>query len=115
METLQEEYASSSDWSLSISHNVYSDKDIFHSESSNLRTSLTCRITENWSLAYTNYYNLMTNNMLSQTFSLSRNLHCWKMDVNITLRNDYWDYRITLFNTLLPDALKFQTHDSKKY
>ena len=114
METFREE-SSSSDWSLSLSHNVYSDQDIFHSESSNLRTSLTCRITENWSLNYTNYYNLMTNNMLSQTFSLSRNLHCWKMDVNITLRNDYWDYRITLFNTLLPDALKFQTHDSKKY
>jgi len=53
--------------------------------------------------------------MLSQTLSFSRDLHCWKMDVNITLRNDYWDYRISLFNTLLPDALRFQTHDSKRY
>ncbi|HNQ39165.1 MAG TPA: putative LPS assembly protein LptD [Candidatus Cloacimonas sp.] len=103
------------DWSFSISHNIYSNKDIFHSATSNLRTSLTCKITQNWRLSYNNYYDLKTNDMLSQTLSLSRDLHCWKMDVNITLRNDYWDYRISLFNTLLPDALKFQTHDSKKY
>ncbi len=110
-----QEDTGSNDWSFSISQNIYADKDIFHSESSNLRMNLTCKITENWSLAYTNYYNLKTSNMLAQTLSISRDLHCWKMDINITLRNDYWDYRITLFNTLLPDALRFQTHDSRKY
>lgn len=113
--TTPSETANSNDWSFSISHNVYANKDIFHSESSNLRTNLTCKITENWSLTYSNYYDLNTSDMLSQTLSLSRDLHCWKMDINITLRNDYWDYRISLFNTMLPDALRFQTHDSKKY
>ena len=110
-----QETAGTNDWSFSISQNIYADKDIFHSATSSLRSSLTCKITQNWRLSYTNYYNLKTNDMLSQTLSFSRDLHCWKMDVNITLRNDYWDYRISLFNTLLPDALRFQTHDSKRY
>jgi len=110
-----QETAGTNDWSFSISQNIYADKDIFHPATSSLRSSLTCKITQNWRLSYTNYYNLKTNDMLSQTLSFSRDLHCWKMDVNITLRNDYWDYRISLFNTLLPDALRFQTHDSKRY
>ncbi|MDD4310621.1 MAG: LPS-assembly protein LptD, partial [Candidatus Cloacimonetes bacterium] len=107
--------AANNTWSLSLTHDLYAPKDIFRAESSNLRVGLSCKITDNWSLIYSNYYNLKTRDMISQGINLSRDLHCWKLDVSINRRNEYWDYRIVLFNTLLPDALKFQTRDSKKY
>ncbi|MCK9309267.1 MAG: putative LPS assembly protein LptD [Candidatus Cloacimonetes bacterium] len=107
--------ATNNNWSLSLTHNLYAPKDIFRAQSSNLRLGLTCKLTDNWSLSYSNYYNLKDKEMISQGFLLSRNLHCWKMDISINRRNEYWDYRIVLFNTLLPDALRFQTRESKKY
>lgn len=102
-------------WSISVTHNLYAPKDIFHAQSSNLRLGITGKITNNWSFSYSNYYNMKTKEMISQAFQISRNLHCWKMDITINKRNEYWDYRIVLFNTLLPDALRFQTRESKKY
>lgn len=107
--------ASSNNWSLTIGHDLYSPRSIFHSQNNNLRTALSCNLTENWGLSYSNYYNLKDKRMLSQSFRVSRNLHCWKLDISINRRNEYWDYRIVLYNLLLPDALKFQTRDNKKY
>jgi lipopolysaccharide assembly outer membrane protein LptD (OstA) len=109
------ENASDNNWSISLTHDLYASKDIFQAESNNLRMSFSGKITSNWSIIYSNYYNLKTKDMISQGFSISRDLHCWKMDIAITHRNEYWDYRIVLFNKLLPDALRFQTRDSKKY
>jgi lipopolysaccharide assembly outer membrane protein LptD (OstA) len=115
MNQFVEEAAADNNWSISITHNLYAPKDIFRAQSSNLRMGLTCKLTDNWSMSYSNYYNLKEKEMISQGFQLSRNLHCWKMDISINRRNEYWDYRIVLFNTLLPDALRFQTRESKKY
>ncbi len=110
-----EDMASDNSWSISVAHNLYAPKDIFKAQSSNIRLSLSARITENWGLSYNNYYNIKSKDMISQSFHLTRMLHCWKMEISINRRNEYWDYRIVLFNTLLPDALRFQTRDSKKY
>jgi lipopolysaccharide assembly outer membrane protein LptD (OstA) len=108
-----EETASDNAWSLSLVHDLYAPKDIFRAQSSSLRLGLTCKITNNWGLSYTNYYNVTNKDMISQSFHLIRDLHCWKLDISINHRNEYWDYRIIFFNTLLPDALRFQTRDSK--
>lgn len=110
-----DETASNNNWSLGIIHDLYAPKDIFQAQSSSLRLSLSCKITENWGLSYSNYYNIKNKDMISQSFHLIRNLHCWKLDLTINRRNEYWDYRIVFFNTLLPDALRFQTRDSKNY
>jgi hypothetical protein len=110
---LAEKTASDNAWSLSIVHDLYAPKDIFRAESSSLRLGLTCKVTQNWGLSYSNYYNVTTKDMISQSFHLIRDLHCWKLDISINHRNTYWDYRIIFFNTLLPDALRFQTRDSK--
>ncbi len=115
MDQFGENEATDNKWSISVTHNLYAPKDIFRSQSSNLRLGLTCKLTENWGLSYSNYYNLKDKQMISQSFNLTRMLHCWKMDISINRRNEYWDYRITLFNLLLPDALRFQTRESKKY
>lgn len=110
-----EDSAGNNNWSLSLTHDLTASKDIFHAQNSNLRLALSCKLTQNWSMSFSNYTDLKSGKSLSRSFALSRDLHCWKMDISVNYRNDYWDYRILLFNKLLPDALRLQTRGSKQY
>ncbi len=102
-------------WSLGITHSLSAPTSLLDATGNDLRMNASLKVTTNWSVQYSNYYNLKTKDLISQSFNISRALHCWKIDISYSRRNDYWDYRIIFFNTALPDALKFQTHDSKKY
>jgi hypothetical protein len=102
-------------WSLSIVHDLYAPKTLLNPDSQNLRLNALLNLTKNYSLSYNNYYNLKTNQLISQGLSISRDLHCWKLDITFTKRNEYWDYRIIFFNKQFPEALRFQTRDSKRY
>jgi lipopolysaccharide assembly outer membrane protein LptD (OstA) len=105
----------SESWSLGISHDLHTEKKLFKPVSQNLRMNASMKLTKNYSLSYSNYYNLKDMELISQSIRLIRDLHCWKLDLSFTKRNDYWDYRIIFFNTQFPDALRFQTRDSKRY
>lgn len=102
----------SDSWNLGIAHDLFGAKSPLEPTSHNLRLTAGFNLSRNWGVTYNNYYNLETKEMISQSFKLSRNLHCWKLEISYTRRNNYWDYRLVLFNTVLPDALKFQTRDS---
>lgn len=106
---------SSDNWKISLSHNMFATRDLLNPTSHNLRFDLACKLTQNWALNYGAFYNLKTDEIISQTLRVSRDLHCWKLDISFSRRNEYWEYRVALFNTALPDALRFQTHDSKRY
>jgi len=106
---------SSENWRISLSQDVFASGNLLQPRSSNLRLDTTLKLTDNWSLSYGNYYNLKDNELLSQTLRVSRTLHCWKLDITYLRRNEFWEYRLVLFNTELPDALRFQTRDSKRY
>ncbi|MDP2172501.1 MAG: putative LPS assembly protein LptD [Candidatus Cloacimonadaceae bacterium] len=106
---------SSDNWRVSISQDIFAAEDIFEPTANNLRFDASFKLTDNWSMSYGNYYNVKKMDMLSQSLKISRSLHCWKLDVSYTRRNEFWEYRIVLFNTVLPDALRFQTRDSKRY
>ncbi|HOD18374.1 MAG TPA: putative LPS assembly protein LptD [Candidatus Cloacimonadota bacterium] len=101
-------------WSISITQDMRAQANLLHSQSSNLRLNASVKVTTNWMLSYSNYYNIKDTKMLSQSFDISRNLHCWKLSISYTVRPGYWDYRIVLFNTSLPDALRFQTRDNRR-
>ncbi|MDD4223038.1 MAG: putative LPS assembly protein LptD [Candidatus Cloacimonetes bacterium] len=107
--------ASSNTWRISVSHDLSAAADLFDPGSQNLRLDSSFRITKNWSVSYGSYFNLETGDLLSQTIRVSRDLHCWKLDLSYTRRNDYWEYKVALFNLALPDALRFQTSDSKTF
>ena len=102
-------------WRLSLSQDLYGTSSILDPGSHNLRLDTSLKLTDNWSVTYGNYYNLKTKELISQTLKISRDLHCWKLDLSYSRRNEFWEYRVTLFNTALPDALRFSTHDSKRY
>lgn len=102
-------------WRIALAHDMSAASKLFEPNAHNLRLDTSFKITENWALSYGNYFNLKTGEMLSQTVRVTRDLHCWKLDLSYTHRNDYWEYKVALFNLALPDALRFQTSDSKKF
>ena len=108
-------HSSGEGWKLSLSQDISAAKNLFKPENSNLHFDASLKVSQNWQMSYSNYFDLKKSKLLAQSISLSRDLHCWKMDISINYRNDYWDYRIVLFNKLLPDALRLQTRGSKRY
>lgn len=114
--TVPEQLENAADsWSLSLTHDFFGPKLPWEPTVHNLRLSAAFKLSQNWGIAYNNYYNIESKELISQSFRLTRDLHCWKLDISYNRRADYWDYRVVLFNTALPDALRFQTRDSKRY
>ena len=109
------EAESSNTWRIALSHDLSATADLFDPISQSLRLDSSFRLTKNWSVAYGSYFNLKTGEQLSQSIRVSRDLHCWKLELSYTRRNDYWEYKVALFNLALPDALRFQTSDSKSF
>lgn len=105
----------SDNWNIGISHDLFAPKSLLNPRTQNMRLNASLKLTQNYSLTYSNYYNLKTKELISQGIRLTRDLHCWKLDISFSKRNEYWDYRILFFNTQFPDALRFQTRDSKRY
>jgi hypothetical protein len=77
-------------WTLGFAHS-YSKAgggDPVHRISASLRTSLS----PNWYLDYAPFYDLREHDVISQSFTLIRDLHCWEAQ----FRGDYgggeWDY-----------------------
>lgn len=110
-----ERESSGEGWKLGLSQDVSASKSLLKPENSNLRLEASLKVSKNWQMSYSNYYDLKKSKQLSQSISLSRDLHCWKLELSYSRRNEFWEYRLTLFNMALPDALRFQTRDSKRY
>lgn len=102
-------------WNVNITQSMSTDANILHPRNNNVNSSAEVKLTTNWSLSYSNIYNVTTSEMVSQSFDINRMLHCWKLSISYTRRSDYWDYKIVFLNVNLPDALKFQTRDSKRF
>ncbi len=98
-------------WAITFSHSYSTDKAKFENDdfSSSLRTSVSAKITKNWAITYDNYINLKEKEMVSHNFTITREMHCWKLFFRYTKQDDYWNYRLQFFNIKLPDALKFRT------
>jgi len=95
-------------WSVTMGHDYSYDRR-YKNESQNLRNSLNLKLTEKWSVSYNNYYDLKENILMSQSLTITRDIHCWKMTFTYTKSANFWDYRIVLLNIKLPDSLKVQT------
>ena len=49
-----------------------------------MSTNSTINVTENWKVKYNARFDLIKQNLVSHTFSIYRDLHCWEMSVNWT-------------------------------
>ena len=116
LEELDELAIEKKNWSFVFSHTYKTNKTSYENNdyTSNLRTSVSAKITRSWSISYDNYINLKDDKLVSHSFTITRDLHCWKVYFRYTKQGDYWSYRFKLFNIRLPDALKFRTSDRKR-
>ena len=113
--SFDDERGSGEAWKLALSQDISANKSLLHPQNSNLHFDASLKVSQNWQMNYANYFDLKQSQLLSQSISLSRDLHCWKLELSYSKRNEFWEYRLVLFNTSLPDALKFKTRDSKRY
>ena len=90
-------------WTVSLSHS-YSRGERRASESSTLNLSSAFAPTASWRVNYSVYYDLRVREVRSQSFALSRDLHCWQMrlDRRISGGNSSYYFRIQVKS--LPDV-----------
>jgi lipopolysaccharide assembly outer membrane protein LptD (OstA) len=105
-----ERLAKPGNWSLNSSHDYGYDKRNKY-KSQNLRNSLNIKLTTNWSVSYSNYYDLEKKILMSQSMSVNRELHCWRILFTYTQSANFWDLRLVLFDIKLPETLKLQHQD----
>ena len=113
LEELDELNKEAKNWAFTISHIYKLNKAQYAIDdyTSNLRMSISARITKNWAISYDNYFDLEADELVSHNFTITRDLHCWKMTFRYTKQGDYWNYQFKLFDIKLDDALKFSTSD----
>lgn len=100
-------------WSFSMNHTFRTDKDSYAEQeySSTLSNDVNLRLSKNWYITYGNSMDLKEKDVTSQSITLVRDLHCWKLRFKYTRQINYWNYEIKLFNIKLEDSLKFKTSD----
>lgn len=49
-----------------------------------LNTNTSLNITKNWSISYSARFNLLNNELISHSFAIHRDLHCWELSMNWT-------------------------------
>lgn len=113
LEELDELYREKKNWSFNFSHTYKTNKASYeiNNYTSDLRMSVSAKLTRNWSVNYDNYIDLKDDELVSHNFTITRDLHCWKVYFKYTRQGDYWSYRFQLFNIKLPEDLKFRTSD----
>ena len=47
-----------------------------------MSSNSTIQLTQNWKIQYNSRFDLIEQNLVSHTFSVYRDLHCWEMSIN---------------------------------
>lgn len=89
-------------WSINLSYSLAFTKQFVQNTgfvnifSQNLNFSGTLNITPKWQMAVNGYYNLTLGQLNPLTMSVSRDLHCWQMSINVTPLGIYRYFSINL-------------------
>ncbi len=100
-------------WNINISHD-YSRVMETKNTTQNIRPSLSFKLTKNWSVNYSNYYNIEKDELVSQSLSIDRDLECWRLTFTWSKQGDYWHYRLLFYNIQLPDVLRIRRTEYKR-
>lgn len=68
-----------------------------------LRGSVEANLTKNWKLSYGQYYDLRKRQLVSQEYSIYRDLHCWEARFSSTKSGLYWSYEIRINLKAIPE------------
>ena len=90
-------------WSLNLGLSVFfserlkTDYSGFEKEfSSNFTFNGSFSLTPKWNFSVNGYYDLDTRNLQTFTMSISREMHCWQMSINVTPVGPYRFFNITI-------------------
>ena len=98
-------------WSISLGLSVFFSERLnenykFEKEfSSNLNFNGSFSLTPKWNFAVNGYYDFDTRNLQTFTMSISREMHCWQMAINVTPVGPfrYFNFTISPKSGLLQD------------
>jgi hypothetical protein len=71
---------------------------------SDLNGSVNFNLTKNWNINYHRYYNIKTGEMISQDYSLFRDLHCWEARFSSSKSRDNWSYAFIIRLKAIPEV-----------
>jgi len=90
-------------WSLNLGLSVFFNEKLkadysgFEKEfSSNLTFSGSFSLTPKWNFSVNGYYDFDTKNLQTFTMSISREMHCWQMSINVTPVGPFRYFNITI-------------------
>ncbi|HUZ61126.1 MAG TPA: putative LPS assembly protein LptD [Hanamia sp.] len=89
-------------WSVNLSYSFALTKQFIYGSgfksnfSQNLNFSGTLNITPKWQMAINGFYNVSLGQLNPLTMSMSRDLHCWQMSINVTPLGIYRYFSINL-------------------
>jgi LPS-assembly protein len=88
-------------WSINISLSVSLSKQLLNFVNttifnSSLNWNGDFNLTTNWKVGLSSYYDIKNEKIQSLTMSLSRNMHCWQMAINVTPVGLYRSFSVTL-------------------
>ncbi len=88
-------------WSVSVgaSYSKSKDQDPF----STLNLNSTFGLTDAWDVSYNTSYDLADRMLAGQSFSITRNLHCWKMSFSRQKLGDEWQFYFKIFLDAHPE------------
>lgn len=72
-------------------------------DNSNLQGTLNFDIARNWRIGYSRYYNLEQGEMVSESYSVYRDLHCWEARFSSSRSGVYWSYEFRINLKAIPE------------
>ncbi len=72
-------------------------------DNANLQGSLDFNLTRNWKVSYGKYYNLKAGEMVSESYSIYRDLHCWEARFSSSRSGIYWSYEFRVNLKAIPE------------
>ncbi len=85
-------------WSLTVNHTYRKEP-----MRNYLTLSFSGNVTKNWRVSYQTGYNFVTHEMIDQSLSLERDLHCFRASFRWSTFGGVWIYDFKIWITALPD------------
>ncbi len=100
-------------WRVNLTMNYNYDKSDINNirEKFNVKAAANVTITKGWKINWTATYDVVENDLVYQSISIYRDLHCWEMSFNWQPSIDYYSFRINVKADILQD-LKLTKHPS---
>jgi lipopolysaccharide assembly outer membrane protein LptD (OstA) len=100
-------------WRVNLGFNYSMDRNDINNirEQFNIKATANISVTKNWKLNWTATYDAIEKELVYQSISIYRNLHCWEMSFNWQPTIDYYSFRINVKADILQD-LKLTKHPS---